>query len=281
MAKILVTGHLGFIGRHLCRKLGDNGYVFEGIDLKDETDIRKLKPVDLKGVEYVLHLAAQAKVQLSIDKPLFTNSHNIMGTLNLLWCAKEAGVKRFIYSSSSSVYGDQKTLPLTEDMIPNPMSPYATQKLTGEYYCKQFSELYGLETVSLRYFNVYGEDMPINSQYSACIARFLDFKAKNKPLPIYGGKQTRDFTYVGDIVFAILSAMYSKKVGKGEIINIGGGQNYSINEIAKTISDNYEHLPQKKGEPQHTLADITKAKRLLSWKPQTNLIQWLKNLNKF
>ena len=280
MAKILVSGHLGFIGKHLCRKLGDSGYTFEGVDLKDETDIRRLEPSDLEGIEFVLHLAAQAKVQLSIDKPLFTNSHNIMGTLNLLWCAKEAGVKRFIYSSSSSVYGDQKTLPLTEDMTPNPMSPYATQKLTGEYYCKQFSKLYGLETVSLRYFNVYGEDMPVDSQYSACIARFLDFKEKNKSLPIYGGKQTRDFTYVGDIVFAILSAMYSKKVGKGEAINIGGGHNYSINEIAKTISDNFEHLPQKKGEPQHTLADISKAKRLLSWKPKTNLIQWLKNLNK-
>ena len=274
----MVSGHLGFVGRHVCRKLGDSGYSFIGVDLRDDegTDIRRLEPKDLEGIDYVIHLAAQAKVQLSIDKPLFTNSHNIMGTLNLLWCAKEAGVKRFIYSSSSSVYGDQATLPLTEDMTPNPMSPYGTQKLTGEYYCKQFSKLYGLETVSLRYFNIYGEGMPTDSPYSACIARFLDFKEKNKSLPIYGGKQTRDFTYVGDVVFAILSAMYSKRVGKGEIINIGGGHNYSIDEIAKTISDDFEHLPQKKGEPQDTLADISKAKRLLSWKPQTNLLKFLK-----
>ena len=279
MAKILVSGHLGFIGRHLCRRLVDSGYAFEGIDLKDERDIRRLEPKDLKGIDYVIHLAAQAKVQLSIDEPLFTNSHNIMGTLNLLWCAKQAKVKRFIYSSSSSVYGNQKTLPLTEDMKPNPMSPYATQKLVGEYYCKQFSELYKLPTVSLRYFNVYGEDMPTNSQYSACIARFLDAKKNNKPLTIYGGRQTRDFTYVGDIVNAIMSAIYSPKVGKGEIINIGGGHNYSINEVAKAISDNFEHLPQKTGEPQHTLASISKAKRLLEWKPETNLLKWLESLN--
>lgn len=281
MSKILVSGSLGFIGKHLCRKLVDNGYKFEGIDLKDEKDIRKLEPENLNGIDYVIHLAAQAKVPLSIDKPLFTNSHNIDGTLNLLWCAKKAGVKRFIYSSSSSVYGNQDTLPLKEDMIPNPMSPYATQKLAGEYYCKNFSDLYGLETVSLRYFNVYGEDMPLDGAYAACIARFLDLKKKDKPLTIYGGKQTRDFTYVGDVVMAILYALHSQKVGKGEIINIGGGKNYSINKIAETISDKYEHSPQRKGEPQNTLADISKAKRLLEWIPKTNLIQWLENLNKF
>jgi len=260
--------------------LVDGGYSFEGIDLKDERDIRNLEPRDLRGIDYVIHLAAQAKVQLSIDRPLFTNSHNTMGTLNLLWCAKEAKVKRFIYSSSSSVYGNQKTLPLKEDMKPNPMSPYATQKLIGEYYCKQFSQLYGLPTVSLRYFNVYGEDMPTDSQYSACIARFLDFKKNNKPLTVYGGNQTRDFTYVGDIINAILSALHSPRVGNGEIINVGGGRNYSINDVANAISDKCEYLPQKKGEPQHTLASISKAKRLLEWKPETNLIKWLKNSKK-
>jgi len=279
MAKILVSGHLGFIGKHLCRKLVDNSYKFEGVDLKDNRDIRNLIPEDLQGFEYVIHLAAQPKVPLSIEKPLFTNSHNIDGTLNLLWCAKEAKVRRFIYASSSSIYGNQDTLPLTEDMMPNPMSPYATQKLTGEYYCKNFSDLYGLETVSLRYFNVYGEDMPLDDAYSACIARFLDLKKKDKPLTIYGGKQTRDFTYVGDVVSSIILAMHSPKIGKGEIINIGSGKNYSINEIAKAISSEHEYSPQRKGEPQDTLADISKAKELLKWSPETNLIQWLKDSN--
>ena len=277
MSKILVSGHLGFVGQHLCRKLVDNGYRFENVDLKNGRDIRNLIPEDLQGFEYVIHLAAQAKVPLSIEKPLFTNAHNIDGTLNLLWCAKEAKVRRFIYSSSSSVYGNQDKLPLTEDMIPNPMSPYATQKLTGEYYCKNFSDLYGLETVSLRYFNIYGENMPLDGAYSACIARFLDQKKQDKPLTIYGGEQTRDFTYVGDVVFAIMSAMHSPKIGKGEIINIGGGKNHSINEIAKAISTKHEHSPQRKGEPQNTLADISKANELLKWIPETELIQWLKN----
>jgi len=280
MTKILVSGHLGFIGRHLCRKLADNNYRFEGFDLKNNRDIRNLIPEDLLGFDYVIHLAAQAKVPLSIDKPLFTNSHNIDGTLNLLWCAKEAKVKRFIFSSSSSVYGNQDTLPLKENMKPNPMSPYATQKIAGEYYCRNFAKLYGMETVSLRYFNVYGEEMPLDGAYSACIARFLDLKKKDKHLTIYGGTQTRDFTYVGDVVSALLSALHSPKIGKGEIINIGSGKNYSINKIAETLSDKSRHSPQRKGEPKHTLASIVKAKKLLEWSPETNLIKWLEDSSK-
>jgi len=272
---------MGFIGRHLFRELVKNKYTYVvGIDLKEGNDIRKLEPEHFKGIDYVFHMAAQAKVQQSIDKPVFTNSHNIEGTLNVLDCARKAGVKRVIYSASSSAYGDQDELPLREDMIPNPMSPYAIQKLVGEMYCKQFYELYGLETVSLRYFNVYGPEMPADSDYSACIARFLDFYKDNKYLPVYGGKQTRDFTYVGDVVQANMSAMISDNVGKGEVINIGSGEDYSIDQIAKAVSNNIKHLPQMKGEPMHTRADNTKAKELLGWEPTTNVIQWLTQFKK-
>ena len=276
MRKIVVTGHLGFIGRHLCRKLVGFGYKFEGIDLSDNRDIRKLEPRDFKGIEYVLHLAAIPKVQQSIDEPILTNEHNMDGTLNVLWCAKEAGVKRVIYSSSSSIYGIQTELPLKEDMKPNPVSPYGIQKIAGEYYCKNFFNLYGLETVSLRYFNVYGEDMPAAGSYSAYIYNLIDCYKSKKVLPIYGGKQTRDFTYVGDVVMANILAMTSPKVGKGESINIGSGENYSIEYIANEVKAHIKYQSQKKGEPKDTLADISKAKELLDWQPETNLIQWLK-----
>lgn len=278
--RIAITGSLGFIGKHLFIELAKSKFTYiNGIDIREDNDVRKLEPEDLRNTDYVFHLAAQAKVQQSIDNPVFTNSHNIEGTLNVLDCAKKAGVKRVIYSASSSAYGDQLELPLRESMRPNPMSPYAIQKLVGEMYCKQYYDLYGLETVCLRYFNVYGEEMPIDSAYAACIAKFLECKAHNKPLPIFGGKQTRDFTYVGDVIQANLKAMVSTKVGKGEVINIGTGIDYSINEIAKAISNNVERLPQMKGEPMNTRADNRMAKELLDWEPTTDVIQWLKSLN--
>ena len=281
MAKILVTGHLGFIGSHLFKALKEKGHEVEGIDLKDEdnpnNDIRALTPSDLFKVDYVFHLAAKAKVPYSVDNPLESHDHNINGTLNVLRCAKEAGVKRVIYSASSSAYGDQDSLPLKEDMTPNPLSPYAIQKLVGEYYCRVYSQIYNLETVSLRYFNVYGEGMPLDGPYSAAIAIFRAAKAKDEELPVMGGKQTRDFTFVEDVVNANILAMESDLVGKGEVINIGGGQNYSIEEVAKAISEKIKYLLQRKGEPMHTLADISKAKELLGWSPTTNLLQWLKS----
>ena len=273
--RIICTGHRGFIGSHLYKELSDNEVI--GIDLVEDRDIRTLTPKDLEGVDFVFHLAARAKVPYSVDNPIDSHDHNVNGTLNLLWCAKEAGVKRVIYSASSSAYGDKTSLPLRESMKPNPMSPYGLQKLVGEQYCRIFSELYGLETVSLRYFNVYGNEMPLDGAYSACLAIFLDKRRKGEPLPVLGGKQTRDFTFVGDVVKANLLAAKSNKVGKGEVINIGGGRNYSIDEIAKAISDNIKHFPQRKGEPMNTLADISKAEKLLNWKPEVNLMDWLKS----
>ena len=221
-------------------------------------------------------MAAQAKVPLSIDRPIFTNRHNVEGTLNVLYCAAKAGVKKVIFSSSSSIYGDQKESILHEKMTPNPMSPYGLQKLIGEEYCKMFSQIYGLKTVSLRYFNVYGEQMPTDGAYSACIATFLKQRNEKRGLTIMGGEQTRDFTYVGDVVNANLYAMESE-LGNGQTINIGGGQSYSINEIANTISKYVKHLPQREGEPMHTCADNSKAEKLLNWYPTTNVIEWLKS----
>jgi UDP-glucose 4-epimerase len=248
-----------------------------GIDLKSGKDIQTIKPSHLKDVDVVFHLAAQAKVPLSVERPIFTHNHNINGTLKLLECAKKAGVKRVVYSASSSAYGEQIGLISYEDLTPNPMSPYGLQKLVGEYYCKLYSDLYGLETVSLRYFNVYGDDMPLDGAYSACIAQFLNNKKNGKPLEIYGGKQSRDFTFVGDVVEANLLAATSKLVGKGEIINIGSGKSYTIDQIAEAVGGKTVKLPQRKGEPMHTQADNEKAKNLLNWKPTVDVIDWIKD----
>lgn len=278
--RVLVTGHKGFIGSHLYRTLLEQGYDVLGWDLKDGNDVTQMLPADLNNgreerrVGVIFHLAAMPRVPLSIERPGYTNWHNVEGTLRVLWVAKEAGVRRVIYSSSSSVYGDQK-MPLKETMNPSPMSPYAVQKLTGEYYCKVFSEIYGIETVSLRYFNVYGEGMKADDPYSPCIAIFLDQKMRGEALTVLGGKQTRDFTYVGDVVRANILAMSSNKVGKGEVINIGGGKSYSIDEVASFISDKVVHLPQRKGEPLHTWAEVLKAHELFGWSPTVNLKDWL------
>lgn len=274
MFKIVVTGGKGFIGSHLIKRLTELGHDVSSFDIKDGNDIREMKVSDLEGVDYVFHTAAQAKVPLSIDDPLMTNDHNINGTLNVLECSRKAGVKRVIYSASSSAYGEQE-LPLNEAKKPNPMSPYGIQKLVGEYYCKVYSKIYGLDTVSLRYFNVYGENMPLDGAYSACIAIFLDNKRNSRPLTVFGGKQRRDFTYVGDVVEANIKAMEADMLN-GEIINIGTGCNYSIDEIAEIIGGDIIHKPQRSGEPMETIADITKAKTLLKWQPQKSLKEWLK-----
>jgi len=277
MSKIICTGGKGFIGSHLVKRLVELGHDVSVYDLKDGKDIRTMTPKDLEGVDFVFHMAAQAKVPLSIDQPLMTHDHNVNGTLNVLECARQAGVKRVIYSASSSAYGEQSTQPLHEGKLPNPMSPYGVQKLVGEYYCKVYSEVYGLETVSLRYFNVYGEDMPTDNAYSACIAIFLDNKKNGKPLTVLGGKQTRDFTYVGDVVEANIKAMESLRVGGGEVINIGGGKNHSIDKVAETIGGDIIHEPQRKGEPMDTVSNCTKAKVLLNWEPKVQLLEWLKS----
>ena len=295
MAKIIVTGGAGFIGSNLVDALIKKGHDVLIIDnlstgkkeyinskaefhQTDLCDLDKIKPL-FQGREFVFHEAALARIPLSIEKPIETNEINIKGTLNALMAAKEAGVKRLIYASSSSVLGDKVNLPMKEDMAACPLNPYALQKYVGELYCKIFSDIYKLSTVSLRYFNVYGPRQPKEGAYTPVVGAFLAQKAKGQPLTITGdGEQTRDFSYISDVVEANILAMESEKVGKGEIINIGGGKNHSINAIAKMVGGEITYIPMPSGEMRDTLADISRAKELLGWQPAVTLEEGIKRL---
>lgn len=301
--KILIIGGAGFIGSHLVDRLIKEGYKVIVIDNLSEGKKENINPKSIfykaninnlekilplfKGIDYVFHLAAQPKVQYSIENPIETHKINVDGTLNVLYASCKNKVKRVIFSSSAAVYGKQKTLPFKETMIPNPLSFYGLHKLIGEQYSKLFSSLYNLETVSLRYFNVYGTRINPEGPYALVIGRFLKLKKEGKPLTIYGdGKQTRDFIYVDDVVEANILAMKSKKVGRGEAINICSGKNYSINCIASLIGGKKIYLPKRKGEMKHVLGDNSLAKKLLGWKPKCNLeeglkktIEWFEKLN--
>ncbi len=294
MKNYLVTGGAGFIGSHLTDSLINAGHKVTAIDnlstgYKEnlnpkakfvKADIRDLKKIQphFKNIDGVFHAAALPRVQPSIKDPITPNETNISGALNVLWAAKNTGVKRVVYSSSSSVYGNSKVMPLKEDMRPKPISPYALQKLVGEEYCRLFSFLYGLETVALRYFNVYGPRMIDSGAYVTAIKVFLNQKRRGEPLTIRGdGEQTRDFTHVFDVVQANILAMNSKNVGHAEIMNIGPGQSYSVNQIAKMIGGKTIQVPPVI-EPRHTSADNTLARKLLGWKPKESLEKTIKKL---
>jgi len=297
MAKILVSGGAGFIGSNLVDELIKKDHEVliidnlstgkrENLNPKakffelDLRDFEKIKPI-FEGVDFIFHLAALPRVPLSVAKPRESNDMNVTATLNALVAAKEAKVKRFIFSSSSSVYGIRKDLPLKEDMVANPVSPYALQKYVGELYCKIFPNLYNLPTVSLRYFNVYGHRQPKEGSYTPVIGLFLTQKKKGLSLTITeDGEQTRDFTHVSDVVNANILAMESDKVGKGEVINIGAGCNYTVNKIAELVGGETKYIPARLGDVRDTLADINLAKELLGWEPKTILedgISQLKN----
>lgn len=295
MAKCLVTGGAGFIGSNLVDALIKEGHEVLVIDnlstgKKENLNARaKFFQVDLleldkirslfRGVDFVFHEAALPRIPLSIQKPIETSDVNIKGTLHALVAARDAGVKRFIYAASSSALGGAAKLPMREDAPCKPLNPYSLQKYVGELYCKIFFEIYGLSTVSLRYFNVYGPRQPREGSYVPVIGIFLTQKIAGKPLTITGdGKQTRDFTYISDVVRANILAMESKKAGKGDVINIGAGHNQSINEIAKMVGGKAVHLPARPGEMRDTLADIALAKKLLGWEPKVKLEDGVKNL---
>jgi len=301
----LVTGGAGFIGSNLVDKLleenhkvavidnfssgkkknlehhndNNNLIIYERDFCENISDIFKSNDFDA-----VFHLGAIPRVQYSIDHPDETHKANVDGTFNLLLNCKEHGVKRFVFSSSSSIYGDQDKLPLTESMKPNPMSPYALHKRIGEQYCKVFKDLYNLETVSLRYFNVYGPRQDPNGDYACLIPKFIDMISKKESPTINGdGLQTRDFTYVGDVVKAnILAATTNNKDSFGETFNIGAGNNFSVNDITSKIVDNFNngigpiHGPAVI-EPKHTLAGIEKSKESLGWVPSVSLDEGMKN----
>ena len=294
----LVTGGAGFIGSTLVDKLlfeGHNVVIFDDLSTGIEQNINgdaKFYSVDISNIalldtgwfekkmkehniDVIFHTAALARVQPSIEEPSKFNTVNVTGTLNMLKSAVDAGVKRFVYSASSSAYGNQWEMPLVEDMPTNPLSPYGLQKLIGEQYCKLFSEIYDLETVSLRYFNVYGNRQNLSRAYCLVIGKFIQQKMNGEDMTIFGdGEQRRDFTYVGDVVDANIRAATSDKVGKGEVINIGNGDNRSVNQIADMVGGSTNYLQAVK-EPRETLADNRKALKLLGWKPTMNLEDWM------
>jgi UDP-glucose 4-epimerase len=286
MSKVLVTGGSGFIGSHLVDRLIELGHDVVSLDIKPKLNPKaagrlvnindRSHTVDTyKDVEYVFHVAGQARVQPSIHNPQDSIVNNVNATAKVLQLSREAGVKRVIYSMTSSVYGAHQP-PHTEDMCPQPLSPYAVSKLAGEQLCKVYSQLYGLETASLRYFNVYGPRESDFGQYTTVVKKFLEQRESGQPLTIVGdGEQRRDFTHVFDIVEANIAAMNCQSELKGEIFNIGAGHNYSVNEVATLISDSHEYLPARLGEARETLADNSKARNLLGWAPKLKLEDYI------
>jgi len=291
--KVIITGGAGFIGSHLANELVGKGYevhvvdnlysgkrkdslgekvIFHKEDVRDYSALEKI----FEHAVYVFHLAALPRVQYSIEHPGETNEVNVSGTLNVLKAAHKNKIKKVIYSASSSAYGDQPTLPLKEDMSADPKSPYGLQKYIGECYCRVFSDVYGLPTVSLRYFNVYGPGQDPNGAYALVIGKFLKQKKEGKPITITGdGEQTRDFTHISDVVCANILAAESSNVGKGEVINIGAGNNVSINRIAELIGGAIEHV-EARIEPKHTCADTARALKLLGWTPTVSIEEGIK-----
>lgn len=297
--RYLVTGGAGFIGTNIVKQLIADGHEVVVLDNYSggrradraqagaeymEGDIRNMPDLQkaMHGAHGVFHLAAVPRVPYSVEHPQETNEHNITGTLNVLAAARETGVKRLVFSSSSSVYGgDKGEVALTEDMNPSPKSPYALHKLTGEHYSRLFAELYGLETVCLRYFNIYGPYLDPEGAYALVIGKFLRQRVAGEPLTICGdGEYYRDYTHVSDVVRANILAMTKETVGKGEIINIGNSQPYSVNQVASLIGGTTAQIPPRAGDVRYSKADITKAKMLLGWEPTVTLPDGIAELKK-
>lgn len=292
MKKVLVTGGCGFIGSHLVHALCNKGYEVHVVDnmtgprIKDpraythEMDILELGKIQdqLIGTEIVYHLAAVPRVQYSLEYPLITNSNNVDGTLVVLETAKRIGVKRVVFASSSSIYGNAEEMPIKETSKKDPLSPYAAQKLMGEIYCRLYSRVYGLETVCARFFNVYGKGQSAESDYACVIPRFLKQSREGKPLTITGdGEQTRDFTHVSDVVRGLLIMGENAFIGNGEGINLGSGRPVSINAVAGLIGGQKTYLPPRV-EPRNTHASIEAAREILNWRPEKTIEEGIAEL---
>lgn len=296
--KSLVTGGAGFIGSNLVNKLLELGH--EVVVIDDESaechdsfywneNTKNFKTsvndyygiLDLfKGVDYVFHLASDARIQPSILNPYNSFKNNSLGIANVLEASKINNVRKVVFSSSSSIYGNNPT-PNVEFQKDDPLTPYSSAKLAGENLCKIYSNLYNLNTVSLRYFNVYGKNQPLKGPYAPVIGLFLKQKSNNLPLTIVGdGTQKRSFTHVDDIVNAnIMAAGCTDRNTFGQVFNVGMDKNYSIIEIAKHISDNISFIPKRLGEGKETLPDISKIKSMIGWNPKIDLLDWISNEN--
>ena len=295
--RALVTGGAGFIGSNLVDELIRDGHEVVVIDNEsaseneefywnDKAENHKLDICEygaieslFENVDYVFHFAAQSRIQPSIKNPIRTVRVNCEGTTNILQASRTHGVKRVIYSSTSSYYGLKHEIPLKEDMDRDCLNPYSVTKVAAEDICKMYSELFGVETVIFRYFNVYGERQPLRGQYAPVVGIFLRQNQNGEPMTVVGdGLQTRDYTYVGDVVRANILAAESENVGNGEVINIGSGTNNSVLELTEMIGGEYKHIPARPGEARETLADISKAKELLDWEPTITVEEWLYEL---
>ncbi len=295
MSKLIVTGGAGFIGSHLTDelvRLGHEVVVIDNLMLgrkefinkkakfykKDIRDYKSLKKI-FKNIEAVFHLAADPRLPISIADPLVTNDINVNGTLSVLWAAKENQIAKVVFSSSCAVYGLEEP-PFKEDTKVNPVSPYGLHKLIGESYCKLFSKLYDLKTVSLRYFNVFGPRKLATGAYPMVIPIFLNQRSKNVPMTIVGnGQATRDYIHVRDVVQANILAWQSK-VSDGSVINIGSGNQTSVNGIADLIGGAKTNIPARIGEMASAAADNSKAKKLLGWEPTIPLEEGIAELKK-
>jgi UDP-glucose 4-epimerase len=292
--RAVVTGGAGFIGSHLSDALIKDGWAVAIIDnliagkkenvppgatlhVLDILETDKILPI-ITGADVVFHLAALPKVQLSIDEPTVAHAANLSGVVSVLDAARRGGAGRVVFASSAAVYGDHETLPLSEDLSPRPIMPYALQKYAGEEYCRIFAHLYGLKTVSLRFFNVYGPRMDPTGAYALVVGKWLALKKEGKPLPVTGdGSQTRDFIHVFDIVRAIVLAGTAEGVGTGEVMNIGSGKETTLRELATLFGGETETIPARV-ENQRSVAAVSRVKELLGWEPRVSLPEGIRGL---
>jgi nucleoside-diphosphate-sugar epimerase len=300
-AKVLVTGGAGFIGSHLAERLLREGYGIRVLDnfstghraniagFADdielvEGDIQSYERAHtaVRGCELVVHEAALPSVPRSVQDPLTSNASNVIGTLNVLLAARDSDVRRVVYASSSSVYGATEALPKSEDLPVAPISPYAVAKLAGEGYCRSFWTVYGLETVALRYFNVFGERQDPLSQYAAVIPSFIGALLSSERPVIYGsGEQTRDFTYVGNVVEGTMLALHAEGA-PGKVFNIAAGEQTSVGRLLEELQsitgrqEQPRYEPARPGEPTHSQADISRAERELGYQPTVTLSEGLR-----
>jgi nucleoside-diphosphate-sugar epimerase len=301
MATYLVTGGAGFIGSHMVEELARRGETVRVLDNLatgkaanlariagridfQEADIRDLGAISphFRDAQYVIHLAALPSVARSVDDPLTANEVNVTGTLNVLLAARDAGVKRLVFAASAAAYGDNPTMPRVETLTPDPLSPYALAKVAGEYYCRVFTTIYGLETVSLRFFNIFGPRQNPDSPYTGVLSKFVPaYERGNTPVIFGDGEQSRDFTYVDNVVDATLRAC-TAPAAAGKVINVGVGRSYTLNQTITILNGIFgrkvepRYGPPRQGDARHSLADISLARQVLGYEPLVSFEEGLR-----